>query len=78
MYILNKRLDAPALLDLQRFQYFNALYLEGTVPDADTNGGQKAFTLNVSSLGHFLWLDVTGNYSRLALDSQTIEDDGAE
>ena len=76
MYILNKKLDAGQLLDLQNKQYFNALYLEGEVPNTDTDGGQQAFTLNVSNLGHFLWLDVTGSYSRKVLDDQDVVDDG--
>ncbi len=71
-----KEIHPDRILKLQNFQYQEKLLLTDTVPASS----QKMGTLNVSSLGHFYCLFVTGHYSTLALTASAppILDDGID
>ncbi len=65
-------LDIKHILDLQNVQYQNALYLEEEVPATS----QRDAAVQISSLGHFMLLSMTGAFSTMYLDDQTPADDG--
>ena len=66
------QIDPARILKLQNLQYQEKLLLSDTVPANSQQMGQ----INVSSLGDFFCLYITGHYTRLYLDDQTITDSG--
>lgn len=60
------------IIDLQQLQYQNALYLEETVA-ANT---QVDAAVNITALGHFMLLSLTGDYTTLFDDQDAAADDG--
>lgn len=60
--IFKNLIDPERILSLQNKQYSEKLLLEDTVPA----GTSKLGKVNVSSLGHFYCLFVTGHYTTLA------------
>lgn len=69
---LIKELDIDALFELQRVQYRDTIILEDTVPAGGTSIGRA----NVSNLGHFLCLSITGTFSTLYSPAAAIIDNG--
>lgn len=63
------RIDIAKVLDLQQKQYQNSLYLEQSV---EANSQIDA-AINVTSLGHFMLMAITGSYTTLTTDNA---DDG--
>jgi len=61
MLFLNKIIDAAKAFSVQRSQYTERIPLSGVV----TAGATQTFKANVSNLGHFLCLFITGHYETL-------------
>lgn len=61
MLFLNKLIDAASSFLIQKQQYTERIPLSGTVPAGQT----LPFKANVSNLGHFLCLSITGVYDTL-------------
>lgn len=66
-------IDTGKIKDLQFRQYFNVLYVEGTVPKV-ADGGTLNTNLRVSSIGDFLVNDVTGQYTSFVDDNGQVDD----
>lgn len=62
MMLFNKIIEAARLFGMQNKQYTERIPLSGTVPA----NGNIPFKANVSNLGHFLCLFITGHYETLA------------
>lgn len=62
MLFINKLIDAAAAFIVQKQQYTERIPLSGTVPA----GATLPFKANISNLGHFLCLSMTGRYETLA------------
>jgi len=65
-------IDISQIIDLQQHQYQNVLYLEEEVA-ADT---QVDATVNITALGHFMLLSMTGSYTTKAFDDPDVIDNG--
>ena len=64
-------IDIGRIIELQNHQYQNALYLEQTVPA----GSQVDASLNITALGHFMLLSMTGDFTTLEDDGQGAAED---
>jgi len=73
--MIPKKIPVDQIKDLQIKQYFNAIIVSGTVPKS-TLGGTLTAKLNLTSSGDFLSNDVTGKYTTLVMDDESIVDDG--
>lgn len=62
MFLFSKIIEAAKLFKMQNQQYTERIPLSGTVPA----NGNLPFKANVSNLGHFLCLFITGHYETLA------------
>jgi len=65
-------IDIGNIIDLQNHQYQNALYLEQEVPAAS----QVDASVNITALGHFMLLSVTGDYTTKYFDDPDVIDNG--
>lgn len=75
MLIFNKLLDTAKRFKLQSAQYTERIPLSGTIPAGLT----LPFKANISNLGHFFCLYMTGHYETLAMqegNGQVVYDDG--
>ena len=68
----HSKIDIESILQLQNSQYQNAIYTEITVPAND----QVDQSVNISSLGHFMLLTITGAYSTKNDDQGSPVDNG--
>lgn len=59
---LTKRINAPKTFDLQNLQYSECLLMTDSVPAGTTSLG----SVNVSNLGHFYCMFITGSFETLA------------
>lgn len=63
-------IDISTIIDLQNHQYQNALFLEETVaPNSNVDAA-----VNVTALGHFMLLSMTGDYTTKIADSPVVDD----
>lgn len=70
--MLDKLISPKRAFDIQNQQYQNKLLLEDTVPGGETKLGK----VNVTSLGNFYCLFITGEFTTLSFDDPDIVDDG--
>lgn len=74
--VFNKLLSGNTMFPIQQKQYKECIPMEDTV----TGGETKLCKVNVSTLGHFLCLNITGSFETLASvpdgESTAIVDDG--
>lgn len=70
--IFAKKIDPDKILGLQNFQYQEKLVLSDEVPA----NSQKMNSVNVSSLGDFYCLYMTGHFSTLKLTAESPTDNG--
>jgi hypothetical protein len=68
--MLDKLIDAKRAFDVQNQQYQNKLVLEDTVPGEQTKLGR----VNVTSLGNFYCIFITGQFTTLKKIDQDITD----
>lgn len=61
MRALNKKYDANALMDIQKYQYSEKIILEDTVPASSSKMGK----VGISNIGHFYCLYITGKFTSL-------------
>lgn len=64
--VLKKLVNSDEILKVQNCQYSEYILLEDTIPA----NSQKLTSVNISSLGHFLCVNMTGHYTCLQLDRQ--------
>ena len=64
MKVLQSRINANAVKDLQIVQHQNVIYVEGQVPSV-TNGGMLTVSTKITSYGDFLCNRITGKYNTL-------------
>lgn len=67
---LNERVDPETILNLQKKQYAERLYIHGQVP---ANTSRTGF-VDVSNLGDFMCQFITGSFTTLALNVAVIVD----
>jgi hypothetical protein len=67
---LNEKIDPGKILNLQKYQYAERLYIHGQVP-ANTS---RVGTVTVSNLGDFMCQFITGSFTTLALNIAAIVD----
>lgn len=72
MNVFKEKINVSQLLDIQRGQYQEKLLLEGTI-GADTS---LLTRVNISSLGSFICLFMTGSFTTLTEDGGNIVDNG--
>lgn len=65
-------IDVPKVLALQNRQYQEAIPLEEEIPAA----GQVDAAVQVTSVGHFMLMSMTGSFTTKVLDEQDPADDG--
>lgn len=70
--VFNKILTGGTLFPTQKVQYKECIALSDTVPAGET----KLCKVNISSLGHFLCLNITGRFTTLALSGESTIDNG--
>ena len=69
---VTKRLDAEAIVNLQNYQYRENILLSDTVPASS----QKLGRVNISNLGHFYCLFITGHFTTVKRGQEESTDDG--
>ncbi len=73
LYPYHQAIDIRAILAIQNHQYQETLYLEQSIEQAT----QIDAAIQVTSLGHFMLLSMTGSYTTLVDDGQGgVTDDG--
>jgi hypothetical protein len=74
MYLFEKRMNLPQILNLRRSQYVQNLYIEGVV----AAGATVPFPLPLSKIGAFLVISFTGFYTslRVKVAGVSLEDIG--
>jgi hypothetical protein len=70
--LLKKLVNPEEILKVQNCQYQEYILLEDTIPA----NSQKLCSVNVSSLGHFLCISMTGHFTTLFNDGQQVTDAG--
>jgi hypothetical protein len=73
--MLKEIMDPKTLFKHQMSQYQKRLILEDTVGAVD-DGNEKLGKIQVTELGSFYCQFVTGHFTTLSLDDQTVVDDG--
>ena len=64
--VYHEPIDVHRILELQQTQYQNGLYFEEEIPAS----GQVDGSVNVTSLGHYMLLGITGSFTTLIDDGQ--------
>ena len=66
----HEKIDISRIIELQNYQYQNALYLEEEIPAAS----QRDAAVNITSIGHFMLLSITGSYTTKIADTPATDD----
>jgi len=66
----HEKIDISRIIQLQNYQYQNALYLEEEVPASS----QLDAAVSITSIGHFMLLSMTGSYTTKIADSPAVDD----
>lgn len=73
MRLFTQAIDPVRMFELQNAQYREIIYMEDVVPAG--SGGQET-NLNISSIGHFYCLFLTGSFETIASPAAVIADTG--
>lgn len=73
MRLFTQAIDPVGMFELQNAQYREILYMEDVVPAG--SGGQET-NLNISSIGHFYCLFLTGSFETIVSPAGVIADSG--
>lgn len=67
-----QQIDIVEVRRLQKLQYQDAIPMEQSI----AANSQTDIAVNITSVGHFMMLSMTGEYTTLSLDQETPADDG--